>query len=421
MVRNGRAIALGLAALLVAAVDTGVVLTHGDGPVTSATTTLTQVHDATLVAPDGRSTRARVGERVPSGDVVRTGRAGSAELVTRGRTVYLEANAAIAVINGARQQLRTGRAVVDALHGPALRLAIATDNVEIPAGSATEAQRSVSVQIGSLAGPAQASSTTGRQLRIPNLGEATVDGDALPATTTPMHLTDAAAEAAVVPALVSDDVNLNELARGIDASGGAAAAVVETAWTGTTSAMPKSTPTSERVLPMVIADAASAAGGTREGRYDRVVSWRRAGGSWGVLAALLKTDAGAVEAAFNTLQGHQPTGRIGTVSVQSLAKPRVHAGQPGAKSSHGPAGRSGTTAPASSPPASGGGHHGGAPAPTPTPTPTPSTGPVTTVVGTVTGVVGTVVGLLPTLPPKLLPIPLPTPTGGLVGGLLGGH
>jgi hypothetical protein len=352
---------------------------------------------------------------------VRTGRSGSAQLATRGREVYLGASAALSVVDGDHQQLRTGRAVIDAIRGPGLQLALAGDQVVVPTSSATEAQRSVSVQVGSLSGPAQVISASSQRLTIPGLAQAVIDGDALPSTTTPLHLNDDAGEAAAVPALVNDDLALNELAKGINSSGRSTAGAIETAWTGTTSAMPPSTASSERVLPMVIANATHGDGGTQK-RYDRIVRWRRAGGSWGVVAALLNTDAGAVEAVFDSLQRHQPGGRIGTVSVQALANAPVGAARSGHKTASGSQSGSGSTGGGSgtghptAPPSGSGGHHGGSPTPSPTPTPDP----VKSVVGTVTGVLGTVVGLLPVKVPTK-PVPLPTPTGGLLGGLLSNH
>jgi hypothetical protein len=412
MVRTGRrsALTLGTASLLVAAAGTVVVLTRGAAPLAQAPTAVAAAHDATVITADGRSTPARAGQRVPDGAVVRTGRSGSAELVTRRRAVYLEHSGAVAVINGGSQQLRTGDAVVDALNGPPLHLDLAGDDLSVPSGSATEAQRSVSVQVGSLAGPAEITSATGQRLAIPSLAQAVIAGDALPAATTPLHLNDDAAETAAVPALVSDDVTLNDFARGINSSGGAAVHVIETGWSGATSAMPHGVTSSERVLPMVIADATSGAGGTRQARYDRVVWWRRAGGSWGVVVALLKSDASAVEATFDTLQRHQPAGQIGTVSIQALSHAAIRTGQAATKRITGS--RVSITTPSAPPGGSGGGHHGG----NPTPTPTPTTGPVTKVVGTVQGVVGTVLGLLPVTPP---PTPLPIPSSGLAGGVLG--
>jgi hypothetical protein len=408
MGRTGQpALILGTTALLVAAVGSGVALTRGNVPVAKAATILTQVHDAQIVAPDGVASPARNGERVADGQVVRTLGTGSAELVTRGRVVYLEHSAAVAVINGAHQQLRTGAAVIDAQHGPGVLVDLAADSLSVPGGSAIEAMRSVFVQVGSLSGTAQVVSSTSRRLAIPRLSQAVIDGDALPATTTPLHLSDNAAEAHAVPTLVSDDLALKTLARGIDSSGGATAQVISAAWNGTTDVTPPSTPQSERVLPMVIAQSTS--GGTTQARYDHAVAWRRAGGSWGVVVELLSGHASAVEARLASLQRNVPTGRIGTVSIQALVSPTLPTGHRTTKPSTRP------TSPSSPPPSKpGGGGHGG------TPTPSPSAGVVSKVVKTVTGVVSTVLGLLPVK--KLLHPDKPHPhrsSGGLLGGLLG--
>jgi hypothetical protein len=326
-------------------------------------------------------------------------------LVTRGRMVYVEQSAAVAVINGAHQQLRTGGAVIDAQHGPGLRVDLAGDTLEVLAGSATEAMRSVSVQVGSLAGSTQITSATARRLTIPPLAQAVVTGDALPGTTTPLRLSDDAAEAHAVPMLVNDDVALQDLARGIDSSGGVAARDIETAWTGTPSPTPTAAPRSERVLPMVIADATSAAGETMQDRYDHAVDWRRAGGSWGVVVQLLSAHASAVQAKFAAFLRHQSTGQIGTVSIQALGAPHLASGQPPVTSTTNP-----SKSPSPSP--SSGVHHGGT-----SPLPTPSSGPVGTVVKKLPGVAGTVLGLLPVKVPPT-PKPLPTSTGGLLGDLL---
>jgi hypothetical protein len=389
MGRTGHpALILGAAAVVVAAVGVGVVLTRGPGPVAKATTTLSGVHDAALLAPDGHSARARNGERVPDGDTVVTRRGGSAALVTRGRIVYVEHSAAIAVVNGAHQQLRTGRAVVDALHGPGLRMDLATDVLTVPAGSATEATRSVSVSVGALAGPATVTSATARRLTIRALSQAVINGDALPSVTTPLHLDDRPAEARAVPALVGTDEAMRTLAAGIDSSGGSAAQPIEAAWTWSTKAAAPRAPSSERVLPMVIAQATAASGGTVEERYDHVVDWRRAGGSWGVVVAMLSGRSGQVEATFASLERHAPVGQIGTVTLASLAtRHRHHTTTPAGRHSSG-------TTPTRHPshPSGHHGHNGGGSPPKPKPTKPGGKG---TVRGTVSGVVSTVLGLLP--------------------------
>jgi hypothetical protein len=413
MGRTGRpALTLGTAAVLVAATGTCVVLTRDEPPVAQAATMLAGVHNAQIVSATGRAMPARDGQRVPNGAVVRTGPTGSAQLLTRGRVVYVEHSAAVAVLNGAHQQLRTGGALVDAQHGPGVRFDLAGDVVAIPDGSATEAMRSVTVEVGSLAGPSTITSSSARRLTVQPLAQVVINGEALPATTTPLHLNDGDAEAQAVPTLVNDDVQLTTLAAGIDASGAATASLIETAWTGPTTAEPKAAPRSEQVLPMVIADATS--GGSAADRYHHAVSWRRAGGSWGVVIELLSGHAGGVEKVLASLQPRL-TGRIGKVQVQALAGPNgpnglVGPGRGGGDqpSSHHP------STPTTTPPHSGSG--GGRSPGGGSPTPKPSSGPVKKVVDTVTGVVGTVVGLLPVKPPT----PHPSKSsGGLLGGLLG--
>jgi hypothetical protein len=374
--------------------------------VAEAATTLSAVRHAVIVSPSGTTVPARDGQRVPFGDVVRTGRTGSAQLVTRGRTVYLDGGAALAVLDGAHQQLRTGAAVIDAQHGPGLRLDLAGDVVAIPDGSATEARRSVTVEVGALAGPSEITSANARRLAVRPLFQAVINGEALPASTAPLHLQYRAAEAQVVPTLVADDARLNTLAAGIDASGSATANLILADWTGSVPAPLRSAPRSEQVLPMVIADATS--GGSAQARYDDAVGWRRAGGSWGVVLELLSGHAGGVEAALASLQPGPPTGQIGRLRVQALNAPNrtVNPGGGQPPSSQQPA------PPVTTPPTG----PGGSPPGGPTPKPSPSGGPVKKVVGTVSGVVGTVVGLLPVKPPT----PHPSKSSsGLLGGVLG--
>jgi hypothetical protein len=411
MGRSGpSALILGTTAVVVAAVGTGVALTRSEVPVAKAATTLSQVSHARVVSPNGVSAPAVEGARVPNNYVVRTTRHGSAALQTRGRTVYVGPAAAVAVINGAHQQLRTGSAVIDAQNGPGLDLDLAGDVLTVPDHSATEATRSVSVLVGSLAGPSALTNTSARRLTIPALEQALVNGDALPGSTMPLHLTHSSGETSAVPDLIDADNRLTTLAHGIDSSGPAAASVIEAGWNGVTAALPAAAHRSERVLPMVIADATTRSGvGSAEDRYSKIVSWRRAGGSWGVTLAKLAGDPAAVETTFAKLRG-QSTGRVGQVSVQALGRVTVPGGGTRTHPVHQ---HHGSPPPPQSPPPTHG--TGGR---TPTPTPTASKDPVTKAVTTVDGVVTKVVHLLPV---HVLPAPSPhaSKTPGLLGTLLG--
>ncbi|HVV77609.1 MAG TPA: hypothetical protein VHC43_16435 [Mycobacteriales bacterium] len=332
MRRTGRsALAQGAAAVAVMAAGVVVVATNDSTPVSSAATVLGAVRNARIVSASGATRVATAGMHLLDGDVVSTGSGGSAELNTRGRTTLLGAFGALAVVNGSRQQLRTGTAVVDALHGPSLDIDLSGDTVSIPRGSATEAARGPSTRVGALSGPAAITSTGGRRLVLTALSQAVLSGDALPAGTTPLHLTDSAHESTVVPALVRDDEALQGLARGIDTTGRSTAHVVEASWTGTTPPVPNHVNRSERVLPVLIAD--STHGGTAQQRYDDSVAWRAEGGSWGVVLHLLSGRASAVEATLAALQrSGQSPGRVGTVTPTGVSAagnpPTVRATRP---------------------------------------------------------------------------------------------
>ncbi|MGN6473879.1 MAG: hypothetical protein ACTHK4_09575 [Mycobacteriales bacterium] len=334
MRRTGRsALARGIATLAVMAAGIIVAATRGSSPVASAETVLGSFRDVTIVTAAGSVVHAESGLHLADGDVITTGPHGSAQLITRHRETLLAGNAALEVINGGRQQLRTGTAVVNSLHGPGLALDLSDDLVAIPHGSATEAARGPSTRVGALAGPATITSSIGRQLDLTPLSQAVLSGDALPAGTTPLHLTDSVAEDSVVPTLVRDDIALNALARGIDTTGRSTARVVEASWTGSTVPALNQVSRSERVLPVLIAD--STHGGSAQQRYDDAVGWRAEGGSWGVVLHLLSGRSAAVEATLAALQKHgQAPGQIGTVAPSGTGitatgiPPRVFANPP---------------------------------------------------------------------------------------------
>jgi hypothetical protein len=317
MRRTGRsALAQGVVALAVMAAGVVVVVTDDSTPVANAETVLGVVKNARIVSPSGSSRIASAGDRLVTGEVITTGRHGSAQVITRQRTTFLGGLGALVVVNGGQQKLRTGTAIIDALNGPKLDLDLSGTLVKIPAGSAVEAARGVSTQVGALAGPAALTSASGRRLVLPALSQAVLSGDAVPAATTPLHLTDSAQEARVVPKLVADDLALKTLARGIDTTGRSTARIVEASWEGTSQPVPDRVNRSERVLPVLIAD--STHGGSAQQRYDSAVAWRAQGGSWGVVLHLLSGRAAQVESTLAALQrAGQSPGRIGSVQAPS--------------------------------------------------------------------------------------------------------
>ena len=313
MGRTGRSdFARGGAALIVMAAGIVVAATHDATPVAKASTVLVQFKDADVVSASGDTHAATAGRQIAANEVITTGPHGFAQLLTRGRLVLLGSNAALAVLSGDHQQLRTGTAVVNALTGPGLDLDVSADTVRIPDGSATEASRGASVRIGSLSGPANVTSSNGRQLALPHLSQVVINGDALPANNSPLHLLDSDDEARVVPRLVADDLSLKSLARGIDTTGRSTAHVIEASWTGVSQPIPDHSVRSERVLPVLIAKATR--GGDVQQRYDNAVAWRTQGGSWGVVLHLLNGRAAQVESTLASLQkATQTPGQVGEI------------------------------------------------------------------------------------------------------------
>jgi hypothetical protein len=439
MGRTGHpALFIGVCALAVLAAGASVALTRGDGPVAHARTTLGPVRGAQIISANGAARPATAGAVLAPGDVVTTSRHGNAQLLTRGRITMLTGDAALEVVDGARQQLRTGTAVVDAIEGPGLTLQLGNDTVTVPTGSAIEADRSLSVRVGALAGPAGVANGSGGHLSLPALWQAVINGDALPGAPTPLHLSDSpavrAAEARAVPELVADDLAMQTLARGINTTGASTAHLVEASWNGRILPAAAGLSRSERVLPVAIAEATRSAGGTTQQRYDEVVGWRAEGGSWGVVVHLLKSRAAAVVDVLHSLQSALPNGSIGTVSAHSLSRPVIStspgAGRP--SDSDEPGGGSPTGSPPRHPVSR---PHGGTGSPPPTPAAL-----VGTVVNTLGDAVNKLLSVLPLSPPAqppgntkarpvsspapvttATPTPTPAPTPpSLLGNLLGG-
>jgi hypothetical protein len=334
---------------------------------------------------------------------VRTGPGGRAELVTRSRVVYVGSQAAVQVVDGAHQVLRLGGVVANAQHGaPALDIEVGGLDVHTPSGSAVRAERSVTSRIGALAGASDVTTSAGRRLTIDPLHQTMVGGDALPDSTTPLRLTDDDGEAHAVPDLVRDDETLNGLARGIDSTGPSTTRVVQASWSGPLTA-PAGVDRSERLLPAVIAATGPAAGA--DARYQRAVAYRKAGGSWGVIARLLGVPAQNVVATLAAFEKSQPPGRIGSVAAV-LASAGVtdtaHTSHGGHNSDNNSGNGSGDNT----------GNGGGGPTPTPSPS---ASGTVDQVLGTVDDTVGEVLSILPTPTPSptsskttILPVPVPS-------------
>ena len=359
----------------------------------SSPTTLQDAFSVQVVHPDGSAVTGVSGLRLHNGDVVRTAPGGRAELHTRSRVVYLVSDTAVQIMNGARQSLRHGAVLADSESGPGLALEVGDLNVSAPHGSAVRAERAVTMRVGTLVGTADLTSDTGRSVTVPALSQVTVAGTALPDSPTPLHLTDDSAEAHAAPSLVRDDLALDSLAAGIDATGSSTAQMVATAWHGAVDAAPAGVARSENVLPIVIASAGHPK--DPQTRYQQAVSLRSGGGSWGVIAHELGTDSAAALIALDAFEHGASAGQVGTVSA-ALAYIAA-------------AGRSGDTSLLASGPTGSGStssHRGGSgSSPTPKPSASPSS---SSLLGQVTDTIDKVLKVLPTPTARATTAPAPT-------------
>jgi len=393
-----RAGGMGRAALIGVGCLASTVLVGCGGSVASSPTTLQDAYSVQVVHPDGSVVTGVSGLRLHNGDVVRTAAGGRAELRTRSRAVYLVSDTAVQIVNGARQDLRHGSVVADAGSGPGLALQVGDLKVDAPHGTAVRAERSVMVRVGTLIGTARLSTDTGRATSVPALSQVMVAGAALPDAPSPLHLTDDNAEAHAAPSLVRDDLALDSLAAGIDATGSSTAQTVASAWHGAVDSAPAGVARSENVLPIVIATAGHAK--EAQDRYREAVTLRTSGGSWGVVAHQLGTDSAAVLLALDAFEHRASTGQVGTV--------------PAALAYIAAIGRSGNPSLLGSVPTQSGGsgsrRGGSGSSPSPKPSASP-TSPADTVVGTVTDTIDKVLKVLPTATatPSSAPAPSASP------------
>lgn len=314
--------------------------------------TLTGVRDAVVVS--GGSEHAAVeGARLGKGDTVRTGSAGAATLVVRGRKVRLGAATTVKVPDGATLSLAHGSLLVDRRHGPGLTV-IATDTTVDDFGSgAVRIERTFVTLVAGLSAGARVRTATGPRLGLPELFQATVSGRALPRTAAPLHLRDDDWERSVISDVVDDDIRLNDLARGV-ANG-------------------------EALLAKAIGRAAGNDDATRAAMTARAQGLRDAGGSWGVVARLVKTNA---------------------VDTATALADELHVGVPTAgPSSPVPGSSGGPSQPGPTP--TPGGSGGPTSRPTPSRTPPPTTEPTSGSPSASPDIVQTIQSALPTHVPFL--------------------
>jgi hypothetical protein len=382
-VRDWQVVLAGALAVLCAAVIIVVVRTDDTA---TADTYLTGVRAATVTLADGREVAASDGMRVPDGAQVRTGAGGAAQLTTAGRDVYLGALSTVVVRDGLRQQLDRGQLMVDSRGGARLVLTTRAGRADVSEGTLVRVEQGLVLRVGVFDGSTRftpqgrlASST------IPALYQAKLVYGGPTVTSTALALTDDAWERRLAGDLVSADLDLNALARGLVGADGQV--VLESVSARLREAPVAFTDRGEQALALALAQAGTRSSDATE-NLAIVDTARRQGGSWGVVAALVSARVSAVSGLLDRLLAPP-----GPTSPPLLAGPSLGPGSllsPGSSSSGGP-GPSGSGSPTSTPSPT-------SPV-TRTPTPSPST-VVDDLVTTVTGLLGT-----PTPTPHITPSP----------------
>lgn len=242
---------------------------------------------------------ARDGEHLRKGDLVRTAPGGAATLVVRDRRVLLAAESDVTVPDGATVELGKGALLVDRRRGPGLTVRIGDTTVDQITSGAVRVEHSLSVSVAALSARVRVRTASGVRRTVPALYQLGVAGRALPEAAAPLQLRDDAWERGVVPDLVADDVRLNDLADGFDAPG----SDLPAAYRPTPGAR-----ASDRLLADAIGRAAGRDDAARRKAADRAAALRAQGGSWGVVAAIVRTRAVAVGTALaDVLRAGVPT------------------------------------------------------------------------------------------------------------------
>jgi hypothetical protein len=230
--------------------------------VKDAPVSLAAVRDAVVVSSSGERPAVE-GARLAKGDRVRTAPDGTATLVVRDRRIVLGAATDVTVVDGATVGLAKGALLVDRRRGPSVTVHAGDTTVDRVGQGAVRVQRSFSVLVAGLSAGARVRTATGPSAALHVLHQIGVAGRALPRDDSPLHLRDDAWEKQVIGDVVDDDVRLNDLAHGI--AGG------------------------ETLLAEAIGRAAGRDDAARRQATRTARGLRAAGGSWGVVARLVRT------------------------------------------------------------------------------------------------------------------------------------
>ena len=388
--------------------------------VAAASTVVSLATAAQIQLPSGVLQVAHAGDAVPRGARLRTGTDGQATLVTLGRVTYVGAASVLKVIDGARQELTDGSAMVDTRRAPGLALRTDAAGVTITKGSVVRIERGAMLRVADFTGSSSIVPTGRRaSTTIAALWQVQIASGALPGPVTALALTGDRWERALMGDLTSEDADLTNLAAGLDGPGPAGATVWSAVWAALPAGLrsgetlPLGAPRSEHTLAYVMAVAARS--GSLSDRFARVRALRTSGGSWAVVARLVDAPVVAIEGVLGGLLDPTSAAGISLASHPEGGALLGFAAPVGGSSTSGPA--SGGGQPGGTPTADGGSATPSAaplpglpPVPIPMPTATPST--------PAQQVVDTVVALLPTpTPSATTPATVPTaPSGTTVPG-----
>ncbi len=264
-----------------------------------ADTVLQRGADATVSLPDGTRRAGVEGERLPDGATVQAGRTG-AVLTTRGREVHLVQATDVTIVDGAHQVLRRGSVIVDGRDAPGLRLDTDGATVSTARGGLVRVDDGPLVRVGALAGAGTSLRARGRSAAtVPALYQVQVPRAGLPRTASPLVLRDDSLEQSLAQDLIQSDRTLNGLADQLDSPAGAGQVVLaslETAVPGAVAGLGSSR-RGEGAVGYLVATAADAG----PQRFDEVRALRLAGGSWGVVAAIVGAGVDDVGARLQAL------------------------------------------------------------------------------------------------------------------------
>ena len=423
--RRGQGAVAALAGLLAVVLLIAVAFAALRSGTENADTVLEQGRGAALVLPDGTSRPAVEGERVPRGATVEAGTAG-AVLQTRDRRTYLGQATAVTVRDGARQWLRKGYVMVDATDAPGLELATDAAVVEAAEDSLVRVVAGPLVRVGVLRGASATVRATGRRAStdVPRYYQAQVASGGLPSAASPLLLVGDRFERDLARELYDADRDLNALARRLDTAGAAGPAVLSVL-RATVSDLPAGSdlpvvdgaPDSERALGFLLARAVAPAAPAPA--YVEVRGLRTAGGSWGVVAAIVGASPNDVSGALGELLAAQAPVLLAATQPAPVPVPGLFPGLLPGSLAPAPATTAAAPdlsappvpgAPAAGPAAPPGSDSGpGGPVPVPVPGPVPVPPPPATGVPVLDEVVDTVLDVIdPSRAPAPVPAPVPT-------------